>query len=78
MGNHEFCTECGESNFHHHRPCDPERKMRYEEEKRKIKNRKERADQAVIKIVKKLKELGYEAEIDEYGHIIIDKWSLIK
>ena len=23
MGNHEFCEDCGESDFHLTRPCDP-------------------------------------------------------
>ncbi len=31
MGNHEFCTECGENNFHNNRPCNPETKRLYEE-----------------------------------------------
>lgn len=30
MGNHEFCTECGESDFHHGRPCDPVKKATYQ------------------------------------------------
>jgi predicted nucleic acid-binding Zn-ribbon protein len=30
MGNHEFCTECGASDFHHGRECDPKRKAEYE------------------------------------------------
>ena len=25
MGNHEFCEECHENDFHHGRPCDPVR-----------------------------------------------------
>ena len=26
MGNHEFCTECGESDFHYGTPCDEDKK----------------------------------------------------
>jgi hypothetical protein len=25
MGNHEYCVDCGESDFHHHRPCNPKK-----------------------------------------------------
>jgi hypothetical protein len=25
MGNHEYCGNCGESDFHYGRPCDPAR-----------------------------------------------------
>jgi len=30
MGNHEFCEDCGASNFHLGEECDPERKAAYE------------------------------------------------
>jgi hypothetical protein len=28
MGNHEFCTECHESDFHYGRPCDPAKRAK--------------------------------------------------
>lgn len=28
MGNHEFCTECHENDFHYGRPCDPEKRAK--------------------------------------------------
>ena len=30
MGNHEYCTECGATDFHLGRPCDPKRKAEYQ------------------------------------------------
>jgi hypothetical protein len=33
MGNHEYCIDCGESDFHHGRPCDPVKVARIKAEK---------------------------------------------
>lgn len=33
MGNHEYCEDCGESDFHHHRPCDPVKLAKKKQEK---------------------------------------------
>ncbi|MES2213684.1 MAG: hypothetical protein V4473_02490 [Patescibacteria group bacterium] len=78
MGNHEYCEECGESNFHYNRPCDPERKAKYQREIEQKKEREVRGKQAAVSALKKLKKLGYEGEIDQHGDIRISKYSLIK
>ena len=36
MGNHEYCMDCGENDFHLHRPCRPEKLA---EQKRKRQER---------------------------------------
>lgn len=75
MGNHEFCGECGASDFHYNRPCDPATKAKYQARQRKIERRVQQAEAAARNAAKKLRALGYEAEIDQYGDITIDKWS---
>lgn len=30
MGNHEFCVDCGASDFHNGEPCDPVKKFHYQ------------------------------------------------
>ena len=44
MGNHEYCAECGENDFHFGEPCDPEAKAKFQRELRRLKERKEKAD----------------------------------
>jgi len=75
MGNHEFCEECSESNFHYGRPCDPDRKAKYQARLQ----RDRQADAAAIEVVKRLKKLGYQAEIHlSSGDVLIKKHSLVK
>lgn len=32
MGNHEYCGECGASDFHYNRPCNPKTKAAFQAE----------------------------------------------
>jgi hypothetical protein len=45
MGNHEFCTECGESDFHYGVSCNPEKRQKYQHEQLMTKGRYLRAVQ---------------------------------
>lgn len=77
MGNHEYCEECGASDFHYGRPCNPIRKATHQSEKAAIKNREKRAEAAAISTAQTLRNLGFEVEIDGIGNIKIDKYSLL-
>lgn len=77
MGNHEFCEECGASSFHYGQPCDPKRKTKYQKEQQEIRDREILARKAAKNLVKKLKDLGYEAELDHLGDVYISKFSLL-
>ncbi len=48
MGNHEYCEDCGENDFHLGRPCNPEKVKAKEAEAKKLKQEKEKR-YAVIK-----------------------------
>jgi len=48
MGNHEFCTECGASDFHYGRPCDPKRKKEHQEKQRRAKENYETLRQSAL------------------------------
>ena len=78
MGHHEYCVDCGLSSFHHGKPCPPDAYARQQAENRVIEAQILKADTAALKTVKRLKKLGYEAEIGEYGNVRISKWSLIR
>jgi hypothetical protein len=77
MGNHEYCTECGLSSFHYGKPCPAEAYEKHQADKRKQEAREQAADKAAAKLMGTLKDMGYEAEINYYGHVQIEKWSLI-
>lgn len=55
MGNHEYCEDCGESDFHLHWPCDPvklAKKKREEEDwEEKKKDAKSKAKDIVGKLL---------------------------
>jgi hypothetical protein len=78
MGNHEYCEECGASDFHYNKPCNPERKAKFQAEQDKLYAREQQAEKAAKKAVKKLQKLGYKAKTDQYGNIVIDKWSFLE
>lgn len=57
MGNHEYCTACGENDFHWGQPCNPEKFKAHQDEQARIKaawekrveNTKKKLDAAGIK-----------------------------
>lgn len=76
MGNHEYCTDCGASDFHFGRPCNPERLAKETARKKEIEDRTVRLNEAAARVCKELVGLGYPAKIGEYGHVVIEKWNL--
>ena len=71
MGNHEFCTECGESSFHLGLPCNPERKAAYKTAQDESLERGLRAQRAAKAMVENLNARGIPAKLNhEYGYKI--------
>lgn len=70
MGNHEYCDECGESDFHYGRPCDPAKKAAHQAEQ--AANQK-RADQETKRITQLLDSVGLKYDLTRYG-IIVRPW----
>jgi hypothetical protein len=44
VGNHEFCVECGESDFHRGEPCDPAVKAAYQALRKAIRTTSKNVD----------------------------------
>jgi len=76
MGNHEYCTDCGASDFHLGRPCDPTAKAAEQERTRKAEERHERLKTKAIKVCAELVALGYPARIGAYDAVVIEIWDL--
>lgn len=64
MGNHEYCIKCGESDFHSHRPCDPE-KVRLKQAE--IEERQKKKDSCRERMILILNSLGLKYYLDENG-----------
>jgi hypothetical protein len=78
MGNHEYCSACGASHFHAEGECIPEEKARMDFEKRAIDQRTKLANTRAEQVVMKLRSMGYtQAKLNEYGHVVIEKWTLV-
>ncbi len=77
MGNHEFCTDCHESNFHYGRPCDPVKKasVEWETQVRADRQKKQRARLAVICTFLKLNDIPARLE-DGDDKIVIHGYDL--
>jgi hypothetical protein len=68
MGNHEYCEDCGENNFHNERPCNPEKVA----DRKAMQDRNDRILQANISRMKNaLASAGIQYEMDEYGNAIV-------
>lgn len=76
MGNHEYCVDCGVSDFHFGRPCNPKLVAKEQERQRVIDAIVVTHEQRALEVVSELKRLGYPAEIGNYGDIVISKWDL--
>jgi len=76
MGNHEYCVDCGESDFHYGRPCDPDKLAAEKERNRLNEERSQRLDEKAKRIVDALVAKGLPAEINHYRNVEIVKWHL--
>lgn len=65
MGNHEYCVDCGESDFHYHRPCDPVKVAARLKAKAEA---EARTKLEVERMQKALNKLGIEYRVNEYGN----------
>jgi hypothetical protein len=72
MGNHEWCSNCEESDFHNHRECDPV-KVAQRIERERI--QKERRDRLTLKMKQALDGAGIQYEMDQYGNALVRPWS---
>lgn len=69
MGNHEYCTECGEDDFHYGYPCDPIKKAAQQGRKRKIELERNKRIRKLKADTPTLKKMGYEITVnEEYGY----------
>lgn len=76
MGNHEFCTDCGASDYHLGSDCNPKEKAAYQAGLKAVADYATLHDSKAKKLVKKLKSQGIPAKIGAYGSIEISKWDL--
>jgi hypothetical protein len=76
MGNHEYCDECGASDFHFGRECNPERKAKHQKEREEIRKRNENYDRLTESTIKELRNLGFKAKKNQYGNIEIARYDL--
>jgi hypothetical protein len=67
MGNHEYCTECGLSNFHYGEPCPPKAKAAHQAREAEILERTIRAERAAKALVEKLQAKGIPAKLDSWS-----------
>jgi hypothetical protein len=70
LGNHEYCCDCEESDFHHGRPCDPAKVGARVERERVAAERKKHA-QGRMETRLRAADIGY--EMDKYGNALI-RW----
>lgn len=68
MGNHEYCGECGESDFHWGRSCDPKKLAKKQQERAKQKAYERELTIAARALQKDLEKLGHRV-YNERTHI---------
>ena len=71
MGNHEYCVDCGESDFHWGKPCNPEKVAARQAIERRDAERKKLGVGKMIDILDKLK---VQYQVDENGHATFYWW----
>jgi hypothetical protein len=76
MGNHEYCVDCGENDFHHGSPCNPESYRKHQEYKQQIEERDKKIGALADKLMEILRGHGLDAYLDRYDNVVISKWSL--
>lgn len=81
MGNHEYCTGCGASDFHSGFSCQeayPKKFKTHQAQKRRQATREKKAIKVASKLIRALRLLGYDARVGTYGGVEISVGSLIK
>lgn len=76
MGNHEYCVDCGESNFHYNRPCDPYKLAAMQAERAAQAKHKENGLYKLRLIQLALVNLGVASEIDTLDRLLIRYYDL--
>lgn len=71
MGNHEFCEDCHENDFHLGRPCNPIKLAAIQEQERKNAQDHAVLISKAVTYLNKLRETLPEAEFDNYKNIVI-------
>lgn len=70
MGNHEYCDECGEDDFHYGLPCNPEKKAQQDARNQEIENRRQWRVDKIRSDIEKFVMMGYTTDIDEtHGYV---------
>ena len=55
MGNHEFCTECGESDFHFGRSCNEKKRKEYQARKKAEKDDFKSRHERTLELLRELR-----------------------
>ena len=55
MGNHEFCTECGESDFHWGRPCNEKKRKEQQDRRQSAKNNRIKRHERTLELLRALR-----------------------
>lgn len=71
MGNHEYCEDCGENDFHNHRPCDPAKVAARKAAEKQVIERKVRGHIKLEKLKKKLATEEFSSSFDYYGNLVV-------
>lgn len=69
MGNHEYCVDCGESDYHHGSPCNPAKKAAMQVRNDEIERRRQRRVSKIKKDKLVLESMGYSLVVDEINGI---------
>ena len=76
MGNHEYCPDCGESDFHYERPCNPIKKALMNRKKREAESAKqEQMEYLKNVVIPELAKLHITAEMTRLG-IEVRYWNV--
>lgn len=79
MGNHEYCTGCGQSDYHFGQTCEEAYPEKYEAHQKYLKHVQEQERQQETRVkatCEELQKLGYAAKVGQYGHVVIYRWDL--
>lgn len=66
MGNHEYCLDCGASDFHYGKPCDPARKAKHDAEEKAMEDARKLRLSKLKELIPLLTGMDYEAKLNEY------------
>lgn len=72
MGNHEYCIDCGENDFHLHRPCDPAKVAARKAEENRINKKRINGKIELKSLQKKLEKEGFKTYYDNGNLVVIN------